>query len=67
MSGFQPNDLIWILDDDGGKAGGFFQRPGEPGEAKVDPKLDLPRDVAWVETEDGEIEQRFYRQIEARN
>jgi hypothetical protein len=49
------------------RAQGLFLRPGEPGEAKVDPKLDIPRDIAWVETEDGEIEQRFYRQIKARD
>ena len=67
LSGFQPNDPIWILDDEGGREKGVFLRPGDPDEARVDPKIDVPRDIAWVRTEEEEIEQRFYRQVKARD
>jgi hypothetical protein len=67
LSGFQAGDPIWILDDDEGKAKGLFLRAGEQAEGKTDPKLGVLRDIAWVETEEGEVEQRFYRQIKARD
>jgi hypothetical protein len=67
MSGFQSNDPIWILDEEGGKAKGLFLRAGEQAEGKIDPKIGVLRDIAWVETEEGEIEQRFYRQIKPRD
>ena len=62
-------DPIWLYgDEDTVKA--KFVGAGSPGEAMVDPKIGIPRDIAWVEILEGEeeglIARAFYRQIRSR-
>lgn len=68
---FQPDDPIWVPDPDReGRLAAIFVAPGEPGEAEVDPALDVARDIAWITYEEGdcagETAKLFYREISLR-